>query len=220
MRPEHPTRRRAITILAAAAAGAYAGGLARSAADLAWHGMAMGADASILFSGVEQERARAVAPLRSPRSIGWKARSACSAATSEISRLNREERLHSPSGDMRRALELALGSRTRADGLFDPTVQALWEAHVDWFAAAPDGELAARAADRSRARGGRLAPDHAGARHDPARSAASASPSMASARATSPTGSRTCCAHTTCGMSSSISASSARSARARTAHHG
>ena len=42
---------------------------------------------------------------------------------------------------MRRALALALDIAGRSGGLFDPTVQALWEAHVDWFAAAPDADL-------------------------------------------------------------------------------
>ena len=42
---------------------------------------------------------------------------------------------------MRRALALALDIADRSGGLFDPSVQALWEAHVDWFAAAPDAGL-------------------------------------------------------------------------------
>ena len=60
---------------------------------------------------------------------------------SELRRLNRKKVLHSPSGDLRRALALALDIADRSGGLFDPSVQALWEAHVDWFAAAPDAGL-------------------------------------------------------------------------------
>ena len=59
MRPDRPTRRRVITIFAAAAASALTGGLARPREpDYAWRGAAMGADATILFSGVEPETAR------------------------------------------------------------------------------------------------------------------------------------------------------------------
>ena len=72
MRPDAPTRRRAITIFAAAAASAVTGGLPGPVtADYAWHGVAMGADASILFSGIEPQTAR----------------SAIAAAAAEIERL-------------------------------------------------------------------------------------------------------------------------------------
>src|SRR5262245_13154372 len=45
---DQPTRRRAITIMAAAAAGAFVGDPARSSSDYRWNGVAMGADATIL----------------------------------------------------------------------------------------------------------------------------------------------------------------------------
>jgi thiamine biosynthesis lipoprotein len=77
---------------------------------------------------------------------------------SELRRLNRDKVLHSPSGDMRRALALALDIAGRSRGLFDPSVQALWEAHVDWFAEAPDAGLPPEEIIES-ASGGRLAPD-------------------------------------------------------------
>ena len=72
MRPDAPTRRRVITIFAAAAASAVTGGPARPReADYAWHGVAMGADATILFNGIEPQAAR----------------SAMAAAVAEIDRL-------------------------------------------------------------------------------------------------------------------------------------
>ena len=142
MRPEAPTRRRVITIFAAAAASALTGGPARPhEADYAWHGVAMGADAAILLNGIELKAARnaiaaAVAEInRLEDALGL------FRADSELRRLNRDKVLHSPSGDMRRALALALDIAGRSGGLFDPSVQALWEAHVDWFAAAPDAGL-------------------------------------------------------------------------------
>ena len=116
---------------------------------------------------------------------------------SELRRLNRDKMLHSPSGDIRRALALALDIAGRSGGLFDPSVQALWEAHVDWFAAAPDAGLPPEE---------RSSPKHvrrstgAGFGSDPTRSASeriNASRSTVSARVMSPTGSQICC---TCGV--------------------
>jgi hypothetical protein len=70
MRPEGPTRRRVITIFAAAAASALTGGPARPhEADYAWHGVAMGADATILFNGSNRRPLAARWPPRSRRSI-------------------------------------------------------------------------------------------------------------------------------------------------------
>jgi FAD:protein FMN transferase len=142
MLPDHPTRRRAITIFAAAAAGAMAGGPARSGdADYAWHGVAMGADATILFNGIESKTAhRAIATVEAEIDRLEDALSLFR-ADSELRRLNREKVLHSPSGDLRRALALALKIAAQTGGLFDPSVQVLWEAHIDWFAAAPDAAL-------------------------------------------------------------------------------
>jgi thiamine biosynthesis lipoprotein len=139
MLPDYPTRRRAITIFAAAAAGAMTGGPARSGeSDYAWHGVAMGADATILFSGIESKTAqRAIATVEAEIDRLEDALSLFR-ADSELRRLNREKVLHSPSSDLRRALALALNMAAQTGGLFDPSVQALWEAHIDWFAAAPD----------------------------------------------------------------------------------
>lgn len=142
MRPDHPTRRRAITIFAAAAAGAITGGPARQgAADYEWRGVAMGADATILFNGIEPEiahRAVAAAALEIERLEGALS---LFRADSELRRLNREKVLHSPGADMRRALAMALDIAALTGGLFDPSVQAIWEAYIDWFAAAPDAGL-------------------------------------------------------------------------------
>ena len=63
MPPDHPTRRRAITIFAATAAGAIVGPARGSAADYEWRGTAMGADARILFNGIEPQAARSAVAL-------------------------------------------------------------------------------------------------------------------------------------------------------------
>jgi len=58
MPPVTLTRRRAITIFAAAAAAAVTGPARPARADFTWRGVAMGADATILFNGIDQDDAR------------------------------------------------------------------------------------------------------------------------------------------------------------------
>jgi len=99
----------------------------------------MGADARIQLCGIEARQARRLAAMAVNEIERLEQALSLYRSDSEICRLNRETMLRSPSGDMRRALALALAVGNATDGLFDPTVQALWEAHVDWFATAPDG---------------------------------------------------------------------------------
>ena len=142
MSPDKPTRRRAITIFAAATAGAMVGGPIRfAAADYEWRGTAMGADATILFNGVEAEAAHTATAAAITEIERLEGALSLFRRDSELHRLNRETLLRSPSGDMRRALTLALDIAAASAGLFDPSVQALWEAHADWFSAAPDSGL-------------------------------------------------------------------------------
>lgn len=137
------TRRRAITILAATAAG-LAGGQPDSghaAVDHEWRGFAMGTDARIVFSGVGRDDARAAAVMAAVEIERLERALSLFRSDSEIVRLNRDKRLPSPTGDMKRALSLALEIAHRTHGLFDPTVQALWEAYVDWFSTSPDAGI-------------------------------------------------------------------------------
>jgi thiamine biosynthesis lipoprotein len=139
---DQPTRRRAITILAAAAAGAVAGGPARSAgADFEWRGVAMGADATILFNGIEREAAKAAVGLVEAEIERLEGALSLYRSDSELCRLNRDGILRAPSADLRRALAIALDISEISDGLFDPTVQPLWETCVDWFATSPGAGL-------------------------------------------------------------------------------
>lgn len=139
--PDRPTRRRAITIFAAAAAGALVGGPARSSTDYQWSGVAMGADATILFNGVEHDAARSAIELVEAEINRLENALSLFRSDSELCRLNRDGRLQFPSADLRRALALAVEIAAATDGLFDPTVQPLWESYVDWFSASPDTGL-------------------------------------------------------------------------------
>jgi thiamine biosynthesis lipoprotein len=136
---ERITRRRAITILAGVAC---APGLACASAEagVEWHGIAMGADASILFSGVTDDAARAAVEAAVGEIERLESALSLFRADSEVSRLNRTGMLAAPSLDLRRALGLAIAVAEATGGVFDPTVQALWEAHVDWFSRIPSGE--------------------------------------------------------------------------------
>jgi FAD:protein FMN transferase len=138
MSPDRPTRRRAITIFAAAAGGAVIGPARPARADFTWRGVAMGADATILFNGIEPDAARSAVALIEAEIDRLEGALSLYRPDSELCRLNREGRLDQPSADLRRALGIALDISAASDGLFDPTVQPLWEAYVDWFTAAPD----------------------------------------------------------------------------------
>jgi thiamine biosynthesis lipoprotein len=161
---DRPTRRRAITIFAATAVGAIAGPARPAQANFEWQGTAMGADARILFDGIAPPTARAVAASVEAEIDRLETALSLFRPDSELSRLNRAGRLAQPSGDLHRALALAMRVADLTGGLFDPTVQALWEAYVDWFAdrdhtgLPPDAELA-RARQAVDWRGIRLAPE-------------------------------------------------------------
>ncbi|WP_291859219.1 FAD:protein FMN transferase [Bradyrhizobium sp.] len=118
------------------------GGAARPReADYEWRGVAMGADATILFNGIEPQTARSAIAAAVAEIDRLEHALSLFRDSSELRRLNRDKVLHSPSSDMRRALALGLDIADRSGGLFDPSVQALWEAHVDWFAVAPEAGL-------------------------------------------------------------------------------
>jgi thiamine biosynthesis lipoprotein len=140
-----PTRRRAIGIFAATTAALLIDGLSRSAAgSYEWRGLAMGADAKIVLSGIAEDHARAAIARIVPEIARLEQVLSLFQQDSEISRLNRSGYLRHPTADLRAALTLALHVSEVSDGLFDPTVQWLWEANADWFAAHPDAGLPPR----------------------------------------------------------------------------
>lgn len=133
--PRSVSRRRAIVIVAGAAAALWPGfGRARSGA-YEWTGTALGAAASIRLyhrdhAAAEAAVVEAVAEierLESEFSL-YRTRSA-------ISRLNRDGRHIQPSHDMRRLLMESRRFGDLTGGLFDVTVQPLWELYARHFAA-------------------------------------------------------------------------------------
>ena len=140
------TRRRAISILATAIGGVACGSSTanRAVHEHEWRGLAMGTDARIIFSGVDYASAHAAATTITVEIERLERALSLFRDDSEIVRLNRDKTLPEPTGDMYRALALALEVAGATDGLFDPTVQALWETYADWFAAAPDADVPPR----------------------------------------------------------------------------
>lgn len=158
--PREPvTRRRALTILAAAGACATAAGRAAAFAggdrNWEWRGVAMGSDARLVFAGVDAATARAAAAAAEAEIERLEAALSLYRDDSQIRRLNRDGTLAAPSGDLARAVRLACDIAAATGGLFDPTVQALWESYADWFAADP----AAGVPPRSRIAAARAAVD-------------------------------------------------------------
>jgi FAD:protein FMN transferase len=129
------TRRRVLTIMAATAAGLATGRTESrpATADYEWRGYAMGTDARIIFSGTNENAARSAADLAAAEIERLEKALSLFRSDSEITCLNRDGILRSPTGDMLRAVRLALEVAETTKGLFDPTVQTLWEAYVDWF---------------------------------------------------------------------------------------
>jgi thiamine biosynthesis lipoprotein len=135
------TRRRAIGMLAMTAAAAAASPHEPAASELEWNGLAMGTDARIVFCGASETAVRKAAEAIVAEIERLENALSLFRSDSEICRLNRHGMLTVSSGDFRRALKLAIAIADLTGGLFDPTVQALWEAHIDWFASSATAPL-------------------------------------------------------------------------------
>ncbi|MCP5082922.1 MAG: FAD:protein FMN transferase [Alphaproteobacteria bacterium] len=135
-RPKAPSRRRVLTVMAAAAALPPAPAKAGSSC-VQWAGTALGADAKLIICGRDRDAARAaiascLAELERLEKVFSLYRSG-----SEIRLLNAQGQLVAPSHDMRLLLALSQNISQLTEGLFDPTVQPLWEFYAQWFAAHP-----------------------------------------------------------------------------------
>ena len=127
-----PNRRRVLTLFAVGAGVACLGG-APLAAEHEWRGEAMGAQVRLLFAGggsvaPEQAIAEIMAEIERLEQIF-----SLSRADSEISRLNAEGVVSAPSLDFLTVLNLCERAYRASDGLFDPTVQPLWDFYIRWY---------------------------------------------------------------------------------------
>ncbi len=143
------TRRRFLTISAAAGAAIQTAPLGATEPFYQWRGVAMGADASITLANHPQAeritaRARAeIARLESIFSLHDR--------TSSLVRLNSAGELGNPPFELLECLALAGAVHTATDGLFDPTIQPLWSLHAEHHARGqtPDPADAAEALART-----------------------------------------------------------------------
>ncbi|QEY25014.1 FAD:protein FMN transferase [Neisseria animalis] len=105
---------------------------------VAWQGIALGSGAQIRLYHEDHAFAEAVIRKALAEVARLEKIFSLYREDSEISRLNREGRLHYPSTDMLAVLSLAGRLYRLTDGAFDPSIQPLWNAYADFFRRNPD----------------------------------------------------------------------------------
>jgi thiamine biosynthesis lipoprotein len=143
------TRRRALTLMAAAAGLpllARDGGSAASAAPrFVWRGTVLGARAELVVAHPDAAAARRAAAFCLDEVARLERAFSLFRPDSEITRLNRDGALAAPSPDLRTLLAEARRFGAMSEGAFDVTVQPLWRLHARHFArvdADPNGPAA------------------------------------------------------------------------------
>jgi len=138
------SRRRFLTISAGLAA--LAAAPARAALS-DWHGMALGARARILIDHPDAEAITAAAAAEIDRLEGI---FSLYRPESALSRLNAAGTLAAPPFELLECLALCNAVHAATAGLFDPTVQPLWQLYADRFGAGQSPQEAEIAAMRAR----------------------------------------------------------------------
>lgn len=130
-------RRRFLTIMGAACGSLSLGGMARATPLTRWHGVALGAEASIVLRHQYAERiiATARAEIERLEKIFSLHRS-----DSALVQLNNTGQLENPPFELLELLDLCGRVHVATSGLFDPTIQPLWATYAESHAAqgAPD----------------------------------------------------------------------------------
>lgn len=116
--------RRRFLMIAAATAALPTG--ARAAGTAAWRGMALGAGASMKISGLSRAEAAPIFTAVEQELSRLEQIFSLYRDDSEISRLNREGMLASPSPELLEVLTISASLHHASGGVFDPTVQPLW----------------------------------------------------------------------------------------------
>jgi len=116
--------RRRFLMIAAATAAVPTG--ARAAKTASWRGMALGAGASMKIAGLSKNDATPIFAAVEQELLRLEQIFSIYRDDSEISRLNRDGVLKSPSAEFLQVLTLAGSLHHASGGAFDPTVQPLW----------------------------------------------------------------------------------------------
>lgn len=124
------TRRRALAVLAGMGLAAH-GVRAARAPVLEWRGTALGADATLVFASADRAAAEDALAACLDEIERLEQIFSLHRDLSEISLLNARERLQQPSFDMQALLSRSIEMHRATEGLFDPTVQAIWKFRKD-----------------------------------------------------------------------------------------
>lgn len=129
------TRRRALAIVAGGAVGALLPAARRADGPhlFEWTGTALGAPASIQLYHHDRRKAESAIANSVAEIERLENEFSLYRTDSALSRLNRDGRLEAPSHDMRRLLALSRRFGDITDGIFDVTVQPLWELYARHF---------------------------------------------------------------------------------------
>lgn len=136
------TRRRFIAISAAALLPVAAGYPVESEAapdprrGATWHGVALGARASIRIEGMDRQEAERILQDCALEIERLETLFSLYRADSVLSRLNRSGRLEHPPADFLRLLSVAGTVHRTTMGAFDPSVQPLWQLYAEHFSQA------------------------------------------------------------------------------------
>lgn len=146
---KHPslTRRRLITIAAAAAGTALAGRTARADDAVRWHGSALGAQVSIEIHHPDRAAAERLVRQSLAEVRRLEGLFSLYQPGSAICTLNRAGVLAAPDPDMVKLLRTALAFAELTGGAFDPTVQPLWQLYASHFSS-PSADPNGPAADK------------------------------------------------------------------------
>ncbi|WP_170377188.1 FAD:protein FMN transferase [Ruegeria atlantica] len=119
------SRRRFLTMSAACAA--FPAG-AKSAPTAHWHGVALGASASLRLEGLTDTQAAPIITAVEAEVNRLENIFSLYRPQSELSRLNRDGQLPAPAPELLNVLSLCSALHEATDGVFDPSIQPFWSA--------------------------------------------------------------------------------------------
>jgi thiamine biosynthesis lipoprotein len=140
-KPRNVGRRRLLMMAAVLPLAGWRLGQDAEAAPLRWHGMAMGAPASlVLHHGGDSARAQAALTATLAEVTRLEAMFSLFRADSVLSQLNRAGRIDNAPPEFVALLHTALEMAALSDGVFDPSIQPLWSLYFDHFVVAGNSQ--------------------------------------------------------------------------------
>ncbi|MEP3279194.1 MAG: FAD:protein FMN transferase, partial [Stappiaceae bacterium] len=128
------SRRRFMTISAGLALGASVPSAIAAGASTpptVWRGIALGADAKLVLTGLPKPEAARLIALARAEINRLETIFSLYRTDSVLSELNRTESLENPPPELLNLLSIASAAHTATGGLFDPTIQPLWQAYAE-----------------------------------------------------------------------------------------